>query len=93
MLASRSRELPADGAVGEAWHEPNGYFWEGVAIFLDPDLVQKLDLDSEGSMFSAGGSREDLEQLQMLMEPLLSDPDTVRRLIERAESKGFEFDD
>ena len=28
-------ELPADEAVVAADHEPNGYFWEGVAQYFD----------------------------------------------------------
>ncbi|MGW5190536.1 Imm51 family immunity protein [Kribbella sp. NPDC004138] len=86
-------ELPADVAVSAAGHEPNGYFWEGVATVLAPELVHGLELDSEAGMFSAAGQRSDLAQLQTLLEPVLASPDVVREVIARAESEGFEFDD
>lgn len=86
-------ELPADEAVIEAGHTPNGYFWEGVAALLAPDVVSGLELDSEADMFSAAGPRNDLERLQMLLEPVLASPDEVRQVIARGEAEGFEFDD
>lgn len=86
-------ELPADTAITATQHEPNGYFWEGVATLLDPELVKQVELDSEAGMFSAAGSRLDLQRLQSLMEPVLGDPDVTRRLIERADIEGFQFDD
>lgn len=44
-------------------------------------------------MFSASGSRADLEDLQAKLEPLLSGQQDIRGLITRAEADGFEFDD
>ncbi|GAA3802460.1 Imm51 family immunity protein [Nocardioides panacisoli] len=85
--------LPADDAIIAAGHEPNGYFWEGVATLLAPDLVAKLDLDSEADMFSAAGPRADLLRLQAVLEPHLDDPASVRALIDRAGADGFQFDD
>ena len=32
-------ELPVDKEIVLAGHEPNGYFWDGVATFLRPDLA------------------------------------------------------
>ena len=86
-------ELPADEAISSTGHEPNGYFWEGVAAYLDPTLAARLELDSEGGMFSAAGARADLEVLQTRLEPLLSGEEDIRALIARAEAEGFEFDD
>jgi hypothetical protein len=86
-------DLPADPAISAAGHEPNGYFWEGVAALLGGDLVESLELDSEGSMFCALGEADDLVALQAILEPALSSPDAVLAVIERAEAEGFEFDD
>jgi hypothetical protein len=86
-------ELPADAAISATGHEPNGYFWEGVAAYLDQALAARLELDSEAGMFSASGSRADLEDLQAKLEPLLSGQQDIRGLITRAEADGFEFDD
>jgi hypothetical protein len=86
-------DLPVDDAVTAAHHEPNGYFWEGVATYLAPDLVSELELDSEGSMFCAYGNRSTLARLQQLLEPYLGDPSRIGPLIEDATASGFEFDD
>jgi len=86
-------ELPADDAVSASGHEPNGYFWEGVATLLAAGLVDQLELDSEAGMFSAIGPRDDLERLQTLLEPVVASADEVRNVIARAEAEGFEFDD
>lgn len=86
-------DLPADEAISACGHEPNGYFWEGVAAYLDPTLAARLELDSEAGMFSAAGARADLEWLQAKLEPLLSGEGDIRALITGAERDGFEFDD
>jgi hypothetical protein len=86
-------ELPADDAVRDSGHEPNGYFWEGVATLLAPDLVDALELDSEAGLFDAVGALPNLERLQAVLEPVISSPDHVRAAIVRAETEGFEFDD
>lgn len=49
------RRTPVDKEIVLAGHEPNGYFWDGVTTFLRPDLAERLDLDSEGGMFSHPG--------------------------------------
>lgn len=92
-LAFYCGELPVDEEIALAGHEPNGYFWEGVASFLRPELAERLELDSEGGMFSAFGRRSDLVSLSESMTPLLQDPVAMRALIKRAEEQGFEFDD
>jgi hypothetical protein len=89
----RATELPADEAVSAAGHEPNGYFWDGVATLLAPEVVARLELDSEAGMFSASGDPDDLARLQALLEPVLASPEVVRAAIERAEADGFVFDD
>jgi Immunity protein 51 len=86
-------ELPVDDEIVLAGHEPNGYFWEGIATFLRPDLADRIELDSEGGMFSASGSRRDLMQLRGSLQPMLRDPGSIRALIERAQTQGFEFED
>lgn len=86
-------ELPVDKEIVLAGHEPNGYFWDGVATFLRPDLAERLELDSEGGMFSASGPRRDLVSLRTSLTPMLKDPAAIRTLIKRAEEQGFEFED
>ena len=86
-------DLPADDAVVAADHEPNGYFWEGVAQYLAPDLAAVVEFDSEGSLFCARGDRGPLARLQQVLEPYLSDPDRVTQVIRDATAAGFEFDD
>jgi hypothetical protein len=86
-------ELPADGAISDAGHEPNGYFWEGVVQYLAPDLAEEVELDSEAGMFSAYGDRVTLERLQLLIDPYLEDGERVTVTIRQAEASGFQFDD
>ncbi|WTW91826.1 immunity 51 family protein [Streptomyces canus] len=76
-----------------AGHEPNGYFWDGLVQFAWPDLAERLDFDSEGGMFCALGNLSDLTQLKAALEPVISSPSTVREIVARAETAGFEFDD
>lgn len=86
-------DLPTDDAAEAADRNPNGYFWEGVVTFAFPDLVERVELDSEAGMFSAVGADADLQQLQEGIEPLLSDPEKVTELLVQADAAGFEFDD
>ena len=86
-------EQPVDNVVVEAGHEPNGYFWEGVATLVRPDLTDRIELDSEGGMFAASGALDDLNKLRESLQPLLTDADAIRALIRQAEERGFEFDD
>lgn len=85
-------ELPVDPAISATGHEPNGYFWEGVAQYLFED-ADDLVFDSEGGMFCASGDRSTLDGLRMAMASYLTDAAAVTGLIERAEADGFEFDD
>ncbi|HEU5029925.1 MAG TPA: Imm51 family immunity protein [Spirillospora sp.] len=87
-----------DGLVEELGHEPNGYFWEGVAQFLvgteAKSLEGRFSYDPEGGMFCAyGADPAALEELGALMSAVAADADRMRRLVTSAEAAGFEFDD
>jgi hypothetical protein len=87
-----------DETVEEVGHEPNGYFWEGVAQFLvgeqAPGLVGRFDYDSEAGMFCAFGSdRTALAELAAVLAPVVNDSGQVRDVVARATTAGFEFDD
>jgi hypothetical protein len=87
----------ADDVIEQLGHEPNGYFWEGVARFLvrtqAPALDGRFSYDPEAGMFSAyGEDREALQQLGTLMSTVAADGDGMRRLIASADVAGFEFD-
>jgi hypothetical protein len=87
-----------DNIVEELGHEPNGYFWEGVAQFLVTTdataLDGRFDYDPEGGMFCAiSKDRPALEQLGILIAAVANDGDRMRRLLAAAEASGFEFDD
>lgn len=84
--------------VEELGHEPNGYFWEGIAQLLvdieAPVLQGRFGYDPEGGMFVAYGSdRPTLDELATLMTTVATDADRLRRLVALAEERGFEFDD
>jgi hypothetical protein len=88
----------ADDVIEELGHEPNGYFWEGVAQLLvsaeAPALAGRFSYDPEGDMFCAYGSdRGALEELATRMAAVATDPDRMRQLVTAAEADGFEFDD
>ncbi len=85
--------LPPDDAAVAAGRNPNGYFWEGVASFAFPDLVKRVELDSEAGMFAAVGANADLQRLQDGIELLLANPERLAELLIRADAAGFEFDD
>jgi Immunity protein 51 len=86
-------DLPADAAVFAAGHDPNGYFWEGVAQYVAGGLLSEVELDPEAGMFCARGDRAVLGQLREELERYLYDPDKVAHLIREAEASGFQFDD
>jgi hypothetical protein len=54
--AERIRSFQLQFPLG---HEPNGYFWEGVARYLAeaPALADRILYDPEGSMFYAYAER------------------------------------
>lgn len=87
-----------DEVIEELGHEPNGYFWEGIAQLLvdteAPQLQKRFDYDPEGGMFVAHGSdRPALDELATLMTAVATDAARLRRLVELAAERGFEFDD
>ncbi|WP_285795400.1 Imm51 family immunity protein [Micromonospora sp. NBRC 107095] len=89
---------PVDDLVEELGHEPNGYFWEGVAQVLvsteDQSLNGRFVYASEGGTFCAHGTdRGALEELEARMNAVATDGERMRRLIRDAEASGFEFDD
>lgn len=81
-------DLPSDAAVQAAGDEPNGAFWEGVVSYVAPAMISRLDMDSEGSMFSVYGDRTDLENLRDLLQPLVDDPAAMTGLLHRAQADG-----
>ena len=85
--------LPCDAVVAAAGHEANGYFWEGIATLLAPDLVEHLEMDSDPDGFKATGLRSDLEELRNKLEPVVSSTALLQELLRRAQREGFEFDD
>jgi Immunity protein 51 len=97
-LLLNAGETMADETIESAGHEPNGYFWQGVARFLlEPDpgnLLGKLDFDSEGGMFCAyGKDRSALEELGKRMAEVANSPERVEDLLRKADEQGFVFDD
>ncbi|GAB3861289.1 immunity 51 family protein [Micromonospora andamanensis] len=89
---------PVDDLIGELGHEPNGYFWEGVAQVLVstevPTLEGRFAYDPEAGMFCAYGTDlSALEDLAARMNVVATDGERLRRLVSEAEASGFEFDD
>ena len=97
-LLLNTGSTPVDDVVEELGHEPNGYFWEGVAQVLvsteAPALDGRFSYDPEAGMFCAyGPDRDALEELGTRMAPVATDPERMRQLVAAAEADGFEFDD
>lgn len=86
-------ELPADAAIVQRGYEPNGHFWESVAAVLAPEVVERVELDSEGSMFSVWGESKDMKYLQELLEPVVSSPEAVVAVFAEADRKGIALED
>lgn len=89
---------PVDALVKELGHEPNGYFWEGVARRLvateEPSLEGRFGYDPEAGMFCAyGKDRTALETLGELIDAVATDGDRMRRLVTAADADGFDLDD
>ncbi|BCB78139.1 hypothetical protein GCM10022251_32480 [Phytohabitans flavus] len=96
LLNAGSTEV--DDVIAELGHEPNGYFWEGIAQLIvqdeAPALAGRIEYDPEGGMFVAYGTdRAALEDLGERMSALASDEERMRELVTTAEEAGFEFDD
>ncbi|KAB1117552.1 immunity 51 family protein [Micromonospora aurantiaca] len=89
---------PVDSVIAELGHEPNGYFWAGVAEVLvsseAPTLEGRFAYDPEAGMFCAYGTdRGALQELEALMKVVATGGERMRRLVNDAEARGFEFDD
>jgi Immunity protein 51 len=87
-----------DEVVEELGHEPNGYFWEGIAQLLvdteAPHLEGCFDYDPEGGMFVARGpDRPALDELATRIAAVATDAERLRQLVVLAAERGFEFDD
>lgn len=97
-LLLNAGETSVDRLIEELAHEPNGYFWEGVAQLLvqheAPALDGRFGYDPEAGMFCAYGTdRAALAELGTLMAAVANDPARMRELVRLAETTGFEFDD
>lgn len=86
-------ELPVDETIAAAGHEPNGYFWEGLLRYLEPELAERVELDSEGGCFAAVGRRRHMKRVQSVLAPYLVDSRLVADTMSAAEGAGFEFGD
>jgi hypothetical protein len=89
---------PVDALVEELGHEPNGYFWEGVARRLvateAPSLESRFRYDPEADMFCAyGEDRAALEALGELIDAVAMDGTRMQSLVAAADADGFDFDD
>lgn len=85
---------PSDDAVVALGHEPNGYFWQGVAERILPEQMRVgIRFDSEAGMFSARSDKETLVILGSEMARIATDPARVREVVAAAEADGFVFDD
>ena len=83
-------------AITEAGHEPNGYFFEGLATYLinlhDLDGAG-IEADSDAGMFSLLGNSATLTALHELLLDLLRNPAELTSTIQQAEAAGYKFDD
>ena len=86
-------DLPADEAIVQTGHEPNGYFWEGLITFLAPEVAAQVEFDPEAGMFAAYGDAATLDRLRDLIAPYLDDGERAAQTVRAAEAAGFEFDD
>lgn len=86
---------PSDDAVVALGHEPNGYFWQGIAERILPErMLAVLDFDSEAGMFSAhSADTETLVVAGWAMASVVNDPARLRGVVAAAEADGFVFDD
>ena len=75
-------------------HQPNGYFWEGVARWLiSRGLAPAVSMDPESGMFSAQGAPAELDAFLIAIAPYLVEDDRMTALIRQADAAGHDFDD
>lgn len=86
---------PSDDAVVALGHEPNGYFWQGIAERILPErILSGIDFDSEAGMFTArSADTETLVEAGWAMASVVNDPARLREVVAAAEADGFAFDD
>jgi hypothetical protein len=94
-LVMDAGDTAADAAIVGTGHEPNGYFWAGMAQWLARSAGSvPYDFDCEAGMFCAYGSDgAALQHLGDQMAEVVNSPERIVDLIRRAEEAGFEFDD
>jgi|GEM_PF-481848 len=83
---------PVDRLVLSSDYEPNGYFWDGVAMILigsDSDFMSKLYFNSEGgTFFVESNDKTALKTLAEHMIDYLVDEDKMKALLKQAEIDG-----
>ena len=87
--------LPVDDVVAAAGHEPNGYFWEGVAQLVAPDLMAQLDPRDRYAVFEVKGkgrSRDDIARELGVSPPRVSQitTATLRKLRDAFGKEGLQ---
>ena len=85
---------PTSETIERLGHEPNGYFWEGVARWL---LAKRVvgdigEADPEGGAFLTRGGRPQLEALAEALMPYLTQEGAITALIEEADAAGHDFE-
>lgn len=90
----------SDRTIEESGHEPNGYFWHGLTLWLmrcgalEASLAERFDFDPEGDTFVAYGTdRAALETLGLEIARLANDKAAMAELITAADVAGHDFDD
>jgi hypothetical protein len=71
-------------------YEPNGYCWEGhieqILEKIDPELLSRLDFDSEGGCFNVyAQSQNDQIKFVELLSPIFSDLKLLEEYIKNAD--------
>ena len=87
-----------DDVIRELGHEPNGYFWEGIADLLVASeavsLKGRFSSDPEAGAFCAySDDRSVLEDLAARLSKVATEAVRLRQLVDLAAATGFEFDD
>ena len=97
-LLLNANTTAVDAVVEDLGHEPNGYFWAGVARLLvsteAPALEGRFSYDPEAGMFCAYGTdRGALESLSKLLTAVATDAEQARKVVALAKAKGIDLDD
>ena len=97
-LLLNAGETSADALVEELGHEPNGYFWEGVAKYLvsteAPGLEGRVSYGFRGGNVLRLRPRPRRPRAARRADGrLANDGPRLQSLIATAEASGFDFDD